>query len=139
MPIDQERNRAVFSRLIDTTNTHDGELISAMIDEVTEPDVIMLTPLPTGAAGPQAFKEVFATLHRAFPDLHIAVEDLIAEGDKLVARNTVTGTHRGEYLGRAPTGNHVTYDEVFILRFTNGRIAETWGIVDVAAQIKQLG
>jgi steroid delta-isomerase-like uncharacterized protein len=81
---------------------------------------------------------VFATLQRAFPDLHVTVEDLIEEGDKVVARNTVTGTHRGEYLRLPPTGKSVTYNEIFILRFVDGRIAETWGVVDVLSQLRQL-
>ncbi len=101
--------------------------------------MLIRTPLPVQATGAQALKEVFARLHRAFPDLHVAVEDLIAEGDKVVGRNSVTGTHRGEYMGIAPTGRSVTYDEVFIFRFAGGRIAETWGVVDVFSQMKQLG
>jgi NAD(P)H-dependent FMN reductase/predicted ester cyclase len=134
----QDTNKAAFRRFVDVTNTHDAELISKTVDEVVEPDVVMRTPLPIGATGASAFKEVFATLHQAFPDLHVSVEDLIAEGDKVVARNTVTGTHQGEYLGRPPTGNRITYDEVFILRFAGGRVVETWGIVDVLAQLRQL-
>jgi steroid delta-isomerase-like uncharacterized protein len=82
---------------------------------------------------------VFRTLHRAFPDLQITVEDLIESGDKLVVRNTVTGTHQGEYMGLPPTGRSVTYNEIFIFRFADGRIAETWGVVDVLSQMKQLG
>ena len=97
------------------------------------------TPLPIDATGAQALKQVWTTLLRAYPDLHVAVEDLIAEGDKLVSRNMVTGTHRGEYLGLPPTGRSVTYNEIFIVRFDDGRIAETWGVVDVLAQLRQLG
>jgi predicted ester cyclase len=82
---------------------------------------------------------VWAILLRAYPDLHVTVEDLIAEGDTLVARNSVTGTNHGEYMGRPPTGRFVTHNEIFILRFVNGRIAETWGVVDVLSQMKQLG
>jgi steroid delta-isomerase-like uncharacterized protein len=95
--------------------------------------------LPIQATGAQAIKEVFATLRRAYPDLHITVEDLIEEGDRVVSRNTVTGTHQGEYMGLPPTGKSVTYNEIFICRFVNGRIAETWGVVDVLSQMKQLG
>lgn len=51
----------------------------------------------------------------------------------------VTGTHQGDYMGIPPTGKSVTYNEIFILRFTGGRIAETWGVVDVFSQMKQLG
>jgi predicted ester cyclase len=82
---------------------------------------------------------IFATLRRGFPDLHVQVEDLIAEGDKVVSRNTVTGTHQGEYMGLQPTGKSVTYDEIFIFRLANGRITESWGVVDVLSQLRQLG
>ena len=101
--------------------------------------MLIRTPLPIDATGAEALKEVFARLHRAFPDLHVTVEDLIAEGDKVVARNSVSGTHQGEYMGLPPTGRTVTYNEIFIVRFADGRIAETWGVVDVLSQMKQLG
>ena len=132
-------NKAAWGRLQDAMNTRDAELISQTIDEIVEPDVKIGTPLPVEATGAQAIKEVFARLHRAFPDLHITVEDLIEEGDKVVGRHTVTGTHQGEYMGLPPTGKSVTYNEIFIIRFVNGRVAETWGVVDVVSQMKQLG
>jgi steroid delta-isomerase-like uncharacterized protein len=130
---------APFRRMHEAMNSGDRELISKMIDEVVDPDVLIRTPLPVAATGAQALKEVFAILLRAFPDLHIAIEDVIAEGDKVVYRNTVTGTHLGEYMGLAPTGRTVTYSEIMIVRVAGGRIAETWGVVDVAAQMRQLG
>jgi steroid delta-isomerase-like uncharacterized protein len=132
-------NKATFRRFHNAVNTGDAELISKTIDEIVEPDVLIRTPLPVEATGAQALNEVFARLHRAFPDLHVAVEDLIAEGDKVVGRNSVTGTHQGEYMGLPPTGKSVAYNEIFIFRFVNGRIAETWGVVDVFSQMKQLG
>jgi predicted ester cyclase len=64
---------------------------------------------------------------------------VIAEEDKVVGRISVVGTHRGEYMGLQPTGKSVTCDEIFIFRFADGRIAETWGVVDVLSQMKQLG
>ena len=120
-------------------NTNNAETMSRTIDELVEPDAVIRTPLPLGVTGAQALKEVFARLHTAYPDLHVAIEDLIAEGDKVVSRNVVTGTHRGEYMGIPPTGKAVSYNEIFIFRFVNGRIAETWGVVDVLSQLKQLG
>jgi steroid delta-isomerase-like uncharacterized protein len=132
-------NKATVRRFHDATNTGDPELISRMIDDLVEPDALIRTPLPIGATGAQAVKEVFARLHRVFPDLHVTVEDLIAEGDKVVSRNSVTGTHQGEYMGHPPTGKSVAYNEIFIFRFEGGRIAETWGVVDVFSQMKQLG
>jgi steroid delta-isomerase-like uncharacterized protein len=140
MPTTQETsNKATLSRLNEAHNSGDAELISKTIDEVFEPDVLIRTPLPVEATGAQAQKEVFARLRRAFPDLHIAVEDVIADGDKVVCRNTVTGTHQGEYMGLPPTGKSITYNEIFIVRFAGGRIAETWGVVDVVSQMRQLG
>jgi steroid delta-isomerase-like uncharacterized protein len=140
MSTDQvRRNKATFRRFHDAVNSGDAELIAQTIDEVVEPDVRIGTPLPIDATGAQALKQVWTTLLRAYPDLHVAVEDLIAEADKLVIRNVVTGTHQGEYLGLPPTGRSVTYNEIFIFRFEDGRIAETWGVVDVLAQLRQLG
>jgi steroid delta-isomerase-like uncharacterized protein len=137
--IQQDHNKATLRRLQDALSSGDPEVLSATIDELAEPDVLIRTPLPIEATGADALKEVYARLHRAFPDLRVTVEDLIAEGDKVVARNSVTGTHRGEYMGVAPTGKPVAYDEIFIVRFRDGRIAETWGVVDVASQMRQLG
>ena len=133
-------NKAAFSRFHDAVNTGDLEVISTMIDEVVAPDVLFHAPVPTGATGVQALRQVWEVLLRAFPDLHVAVEDLIAaEGDKVVARNTVTGTHQGDFRGLPPSGKSVTYNEIFIVRFAGRRIAEIWGVVDALAQMKQLG
>jgi steroid delta-isomerase-like uncharacterized protein len=132
-------NKMAFTRFFDAANSGDMAMISATIDEIVQPDALIRTPLRSQSAGADLLKEVFATLLRAFPDLRIAVEDLIAEEDKVVARHTVTGTHLGEYMGVPPTGRFVTYDEIFICRFVGGRIAETWGVVDVLSQLRQLG
>ena len=140
MPTAQKTsNKATFRRLHDDANTGDVELVSKTIDDLVQPDAVIHTPLPIEATGAKLLKQVFGRLLRAYPDLHITVEDLIEEGDKIVSRNTVTGTHEGEYMGVPPTGRPVTYNEIFIVRFADGRIAETWGIVDVLAQMKQLG
>jgi predicted ester cyclase len=125
-------NKSTVRRLLDAMNTGDAELISQRIDEIFEPDVKQHTPFE--AIGTQPLKEMCTRLYRAFPDLHITVEDLIEEGDKVVQRDTVTGTHQGEYNGLPPTGKSVAYNEIFIMRFVNGRIAEIWGVADVAIQ-----
>jgi steroid delta-isomerase-like uncharacterized protein len=132
-------NKATVSRQVDAMNTGDAEIISKAIDEAAEPNVLFHAPVPTGATGAQALKQVWTVLLRAFPDLHVAVEDVIAEGDKVVLRATVTGTHQGEYMGLPPTAKSVTYNEIFIFRFAGGRIAEIWGVVDVFSQMQQLG
>jgi predicted ester cyclase len=132
-------NKATVRHLNDELNSGDEQRVSAAIDEFFHPDVRIGTPLPIDARGAEALKQVWAILLRAYPDLHVTIEDLFGEGDRLVSRNTVTGTHRGEYLGIAPTGRSVTYNEMIIARFVDGRIAETWGVVDLLAQMKQLG
>lgn len=131
-------NKATVRRLQDAAEGG-VELISQVIDEICVPDLIFHAPVPNGATGTEALKQVWPVLLRAYPDLRVTVEDLIEEGDKVVARNTVTGTHLGEYMGLAPTGRSVTYKEIFICRFVDGRIAEIWGVVDVFSQLKQLG
>ena len=132
-------NKATIRRLYDAVITGDAEVISQTIDEVVEPNVVYHAPRVGGATGAQALKQVWPVLLRAFPDLHVAVEEVIAEGDKVVVRDTVTGTHLGEYRGLPPTGKSVTYNEIFICRFAGGRIAEIWGVVDVFSQMQQLG
>jgi steroid delta-isomerase-like uncharacterized protein len=132
-------NRATFNRLHDAMNIRDADVIAKALDEVIQPDLVIGTPLPIDATGAEAYKQVWAILLRAFPDLYVAVEDVIEEGDKLVCRTTVTGTHQGTYLGVPATGRSISYNEIFIFRFAGGRIAETWGIVDVASQLRQLG
>ena len=136
---EQTSHKATIRRLLDAMYSRDDDVMSKAIDEAFEPDVIFRSPVPTQTTGAQAVKELLATLHLAFPDLHVAVKELIEEGDKVVCRNTVTGTNQGEYMGRPPTGKSVSYDEIFIMRFARGRIAETWGVVDVLSQMKQLG
>jgi len=138
MSAHETSNKATIRRLMDAMNTGDAELISQTVDEVFDPDVKQHTPFE--ATGTQALKEgVVARLYRAFPDLHITLEDLIEEGDKVVEKDLVTGTHQGEFNGLPPTGRSVSYHEIFIMRFANGRIAEIWGVVDIFSQMKQLG
>jgi len=131
-------NKATVVRLLDAMNSGDADLIAQTVDEVFDPGVKQHSPFE--ATGVQTFKEmVFGRLYRAFPDIHITIEDLIADGDKVVEKDTVTGTHLGEFNGLPPTGRSVAYTEIFIMRFVNGRIAEIWGVVDVLSQMKQLG
>ncbi|MBE1534299.1 ester cyclase [Actinomadura algeriensis] len=133
------RNKETLRRFHEALGSGDMEVISKTIDEVVHPDVLIRTPVPLESTGAQALKELFGVLTEAFPDLHVSIEDVIAEGDKVVSRNVVTGTHRGEYMGLPPTGKPVTYGEMFVVRFRDGRVAETWGVVDIFAQMRQLG
>jgi len=132
-------NKALFKRFHEAANTGDFDFLAKTIDEVVAPDAVIRTPLPIEATGADALKQIWAMLLRIYPDIHLMVEDLIGEGDKVVGRTTVTGTHRGEFMGVAPTGKSVTYNEMFIFRIAVGRVVETWGVVDVYAQMKQIG
>ena len=132
-------NEAMFRRFHDATNSGEPDLIAQTIDELVAPDAAIHTPLPLAATGAQLLKQVWARLLQAYPDLHITVEDLIAKDDKVVSRQTVAATHRGEHMGVPPTGRSVAYSEIFIVRFAAGRIVETWGVVDVFSQMRQLG
>ena len=137
--VQEATNEAAFRRLHDATNSGDVETVARTIDELVAPDAAIHAPVPVDATGPGLLKEIWTKLLQAYPDVHVAVEDLIAKDDKIVTRQSVTATHQGEYLGVAPTGTAVNYDELFILRFWNGRIVEMWGVVDVLAQMRQLG
>lgn len=74
----------------------------------------------------------------AFPDLHISVDELIAEGDRLFVRSTMTGTHDGEYKGIAPTGRNVATDCAEVYRLIDGKIVGYWCLMNVAGLMRQL-
>ena len=74
----------------------------------------------------------------AFPDLHVTVEDRIFAGDKIVARNTWSGTHRGAFLAVAPTGKQITIRTIDIWRVDGDKLAEHWDVIDLGALEKQL-
>ena len=75
----------------------------------------------------------------AFPDTHYTVEDVIAEGDKVVARWSMTATHEGEWRGVAPTGRAITFRGVNIHRIQGGKVAEIWNFRDDLGLFQQLG
>ncbi len=75
----------------------------------------------------------------AFPDLHVTPEDVIAEGDSVVARLTSRGTHQGEFQGIPPTGKQITLTGIEVFRIADGTIAERWGEFDFLGLLQQLG
>jgi predicted ester cyclase len=135
----EARNKQTYHRFHDAINSGDLEVIAKAIDEFIHPDGRFHPAERTGATAVQAQKRIWEILLRAFPDIHVTLEDLLAEGDKIVARQTVTGTNSGEYRGMPATGKSVTYNEIFIARFANGQITDLWGVVDVYSQLQQLG
>lgn len=110
----------------------------AALDGVTAPNFVDHDPdNPTAdlAGARQYFRMMFA----AFPDLRVTVEDMIAEGDTVVARVTVSGTHQGEFLGIPPGGKQVTITGIDILRLADGKLVEHWGQFDSLGMMQQLG
>ena len=134
----QTVNESTYRRLLDATNSGDLERISRTIDEIFHPDAVLHSPAGTAPAA-AAVKTAWSMLLTAFPDIQVTAEDTITEGDKVVLRNTVTATHQGEYRGLPPTGTEITYGEIFIIRFVDGKVAEGWGLVDLYSQLQQLG
>lgn len=74
----------------------------------------------------------------AFPDLHVAIDELIAEGNKVFCRSTMTGTHDGEYKGIPPTGRNISAESAEIFRIVDGQIAGYWCLANVAGLMRQL-
>ena len=106
------------------------------VDDLLAPDAVDHT---FGSQGLEAYKQFFSTVHRAFPDMHVEVHDMISEGDLVAARVTYSGTHQGEFVGVPATGRRVEVSGVDFLRMRDGRQAEHWGGVDMASLLQQLG
>ena len=94
---------------------------------------------PESIIGLEANKEFNATLFQGFPDINQTIENVIAEGDKVMYRTTIRGTHTGEFLGISPTGRSVKINDFTLLRIVNGRIAEWWYECNLLELMKQLG
>ncbi|MBF6331897.1 ester cyclase [Nocardia transvalensis] len=78
-------------------------------------------------------------LFEAFPDLHVRIDDMIAEGDRVVVRLWFTGTHDGQFQGLPATGRHVEFGAIRIYRLADGQVTETWAYQDAAGLLQQLG
>jgi predicted ester cyclase len=85
------------------------------------------------------FKQKESEAFSAFPDMHVTIDDMVAEGDKVAARVTMTGTHKGEFMGIPPTNKKVTVSLIFIDRFAGGKIVEDNGQYDALGLMRQLG
>ncbi len=111
----------------------------AAFDELLAPDVsdhAAAPGLPPGSEGWQRNRGIMAT---GFPDLRFTIEDLLADGDKVIARTVFTGTHRGDFFGLPATGKAVTVSSIHIFRLDAGCIVEHWGNSDDLGMLRQLG
>jgi predicted ester cyclase len=112
-----------------------------LIDELRAPDTIA-TGLAEGggpAQGSAPFKVFFSNLRGTLPDLHVIVEDMLAEGDRVAVRYSIEGTHYGDAMGVAPTGQRVRFSGISIARIAGGKIAESWNNLDQLALLTQIG
>jgi steroid delta-isomerase-like uncharacterized protein len=109
-------------------------------DEIFASDFTLHDPdLPGGARGPEGMKRVVGTFVGAFPDLQVTLDDEFSSGEKVVTRWTSRGTHQGELMGIAPTGNRIEVTAVGIWRVADGKISEAWVVFDALGMMQQLG
>ena len=111
----------------------------AVADEIIAADVTFRGSLAVTVRRREGFKEYVNLVRSAFPDFHNAVETLIAEDDKVVARLTYRGTHEGEMFGIAPTGKRVTYAGCAIFTLAGGQVVDGWVLGDTLGMMRQLG
>jgi steroid delta-isomerase-like uncharacterized protein len=130
-----ETNKAIVRRYIEQiVNNQRNDLV----DEFFVDTVELHGPGP-GINGRAALGEYYATFAAAFPDWHTRINDMVAEGDKVVVRYTATSTHQGEFRGIPATGKPYTQDAIAIYRLTNGKIVEGWVQTDLLSMMQQLG
>ena len=131
-----EQNKALVKRAWDEVF---NQKKLAVVDELWSSDYIYHGPQGQEFRGTESLKQLLSHYLEAFPDLHIEVEDLIAEGDKVVSRVISRGTHKGELQGIAPTGKEVTTTIILITRLEGGKFAEDWESRDDLGMLQQLG
>jgi steroid delta-isomerase-like uncharacterized protein len=131
-----EENKAIVHRLAEEV-WNKGNIDA--VYEIFATDFVGHIPGMPGIAGSEGVKQFIMGLRTAFPDINWAVEDDIAEGDKIATRYTVSGTHQGDLMGIAPTGKKVMYTAISINRFASGKIVEFWGLADMLGMMQQLG
>ena len=137
--MDSELNKMNFKRLYEDI-FNQGHLDAA--DELIALDIIEHQAQPgvdPAAQGRELVKQIARFYHAAFPDLNISIENMIADGDRVAGRVTITGTHRGELMGIPPTGKHVQFGSIDIIRYENGLAVEHWGETDGMGLMQQLG
>ena len=108
-------------------------------DTYIQPDAILHSAYLAAGSDINAWKDRVRMFAAAFSDMHVAIHDQIAEGDKVVTRTVWSGTHTGTFGGIPATGRRVAIDEMQITRMRDGKIAERWSLADAPSLLKQLG
>jgi steroid delta-isomerase-like uncharacterized protein len=110
-----------------------------VIEEVTTDGFVEHETIPGAPEGREAVVWFVRSFREGVPDLTAEIEDLIAEGDRLAVRSTWSGTHQGELFGMPATGKRFSMDVIDVVRFEGDRVAEHWGVSDVAGMMQQVG
>lgn len=129
-------NKILVRRFIDEVYNQ-GNL--AAVDELFSPDFQIPDALPAVPPGTAGIKHHVRAWRAAFPDMRVTIDDLIAEGDKVVYRWTVQGTHQGEFMGAPATGEPVRVSGIVILRVADGHFLEMWQSYDRTGFLQRLG
>lgn len=132
-----EQNKAIVIRDIEEI-WNNKQL--AVADEIYAEDLVRHDPADPeehrGIGGNRAMVDYY---HSVFPDLHIALDDIIGEGDKVVIRWTATGTHQGELMGIPPTGRKISSSGITIARIEDEKLSEVWVNWDALGMLQKLG
>ncbi|HEX5690287.1 MAG TPA: ester cyclase [Roseiflexaceae bacterium] len=130
-----EQNKAALRRFREAVDAGDVNAAVAAF----APDALVHMPGAPEPLNLESFSHMFQTLLTAFPGGKSTIEDLVAEGDKVVSRLTFRGTHTGDLMGIPPTGKTITIAETIIDRFADGKIVESWRLFDQMGMMQQLG
>jgi C-1 hydroxylase len=128
-----EKNKTLIRSYVDTWNRGDLQALS----EYWAPEMVHHTR--TKAHGVEAVKGIVGSFMHAFPDLRWEINDIVAEGDRVVTRMTARGTHKGDYMGLPATGKEINCSVLGIARFAEEKIVEHWGVTDELAMMSQIG
>ena len=131
-----EQNKAVAQRFYEEVVAQRKlELIDELIDE----NFVEHEEFPGLPPGREGVREFFGMILSAFPNMEFEVGDMIAEGDLVATRMTMSGTQEGEFMGMPATGKSMRVQAMEFLRLANGKVVEHWGVTDQAGMMEQLG
>jgi steroid delta-isomerase-like uncharacterized protein len=132
-----EQNKVLVRQMVEDV-FNKGNI--SKVDEYMGSNFIEHEQLPPGVpGGREGVKVLTQTFRGAFPDFKVVIDDIIAEGDKVVVRQTWSGTQKGEFMGVAPTGKSVSFGVIDFIRIEGGKFVEHWGQLDTMAMMQQLG
>lgn len=131
-----EENKASVRRIIEEL-WNEGNM--AVCDEVLAPNYVFRIPDGQEYKGADGLKQYVTMARTAFPDLHLTIDDMFAEGDKVAIRCTWTGTFKGEMMGIAPTGKQIKMNAAVFCRFEGGKEVEAVELADQLTMFQQLG